>query len=339
MIRNVKRKYEKYLLRLGNVVSVGIGWKTTAGVKSRTESIVVGVTKKLPVSKLRRSDIVPAKLDDVVTDVVEVGIISIPPPVAITEVDRTRKVRPLRGGFSIGNIKVTAGTLGCTVWKNDQRFILSNAHVLTPDPMKEELIPSEILQPGPYDGGTLENDLVGHVTEAEVIKPIGIPECPITTGIVRTLNRLYETFRRKTRFVALLEEVVNKIDAAIALPTEPASMDVEGIGVPTRLYDSTLMGKPVIKSGRTTGITNGIISAVDVIADVNYGGLKFARLEEQIMIESTETFSSGGDSGSVIFEAGGSRKLCGLLFAGNEDGTITYANDIYNVFDRFKVHL
>jgi len=335
MIRNVKRKYEKYLLRLGNVVSVGIGWKTTAGVKTRAESIVVGVTRKLPVSELRQSDVVPLKLDGVMTDVVEVGIISIPTAIA----DRKERVRPLKGGYSIGNVKITAGTLGCMVLRDDQRFILSNAHVLTPDPMKEELVPSEILQPGPYDGGTLEKDLVGHVTEAEVIRPIGIPECPITTGIVGTLNRLYETFGRKTRFVALLEEVVNKIDAAIALATEPIIPDVEGIGPPSRLYDGALMGKPVIKSGRTTGITNGIISAVDVIADVNYGGIKFARLEEQIMIESTEVFSQGGDSGSVIFEAGGSRKLCGLLFAGNEDGTMTYANDIYNVFDRFKIHL
>lgn len=74
-ILQVKRVYEHDLMTLANVVGIGVGFKSIKGQETDTLSVVVNVTQKVPLAKLAPKDVVPAELEDVLTDVQEVGTI------------------------------------------------------------------------------------------------------------------------------------------------------------------------------------------------------------------------------------------------------------------------
>jgi hypothetical protein len=96
----------------------------------------------------------------------------------------------------------------------------------------------------------------------------------------------------------------------------------------------------VTKSGRTTGVTTGRITAIRVDGvTVNYGTLQNPVIGTfdncvQIMGTTGRPFSDRGDSGSVILDASSGRPVA-LLFAGN--GTSTTACDLTAVCTRFNV--
>ncbi|MFX0184525.1 MAG: hypothetical protein ACFE95_15700 [Candidatus Hodarchaeota archaeon] len=350
-LQKVKEKFVKQLLPLKNVASVGIGRKEVQGRETEELAIIVGVTQKLPPILIEKPDLVPQVLDQFKTDVIRVGEISVLPPMAIIS-DRIKRIRPAKGGYSIGNIEITAGTFGCVVYRNSQPFILSNAHVLTTDPTKSISSSKQIVQPGIYDGGKFPEDHIGNLEDYIVINPsVDISTCPVSQGTVGFLNLISQVFRRQSRFQALAySQEVNLIDAAIAKPltSDQIIPEVEDVGVPTGVFNGdSLLGQTVMKSGRTTGITHGKVKQVDVDVSVGYGGSpgmpsKIAQFTDQILIESIAeegAFSQGGDSGSIVFVDDGSKKVCGLLFAGNEEGTFTYANRIQNVLQLLNVQL
>jgi hypothetical protein len=70
---DVKRRHERELLRKGNVVAVGIGLCSRGGVQTKEVCIVVSVKNKVPLSKLKPQDVVPAQIENVPVDVVETG--------------------------------------------------------------------------------------------------------------------------------------------------------------------------------------------------------------------------------------------------------------------------
>lgn len=63
----VRKKHENQLMRLPNVVGVGIG------EKDDTQVIQVFVTAKVPLSALRSHEVIPERLDSYATDVLEIG--------------------------------------------------------------------------------------------------------------------------------------------------------------------------------------------------------------------------------------------------------------------------
>ncbi len=69
-IEGLKRKYEDQLMRLPNVTGVGIGEKEGKKV------IKVFVTHKVPESSLQPDEVVPRSLEEVETDVEEIGIVT-----------------------------------------------------------------------------------------------------------------------------------------------------------------------------------------------------------------------------------------------------------------------
>lgn len=71
--QKIKAKYEQELLKLANVVGVGVGYKVVGGQPTNTISIVANVTAKKPLGQLAWQDIVPVELDGMLTDVQEVG--------------------------------------------------------------------------------------------------------------------------------------------------------------------------------------------------------------------------------------------------------------------------
>ncbi|HEX2887347.1 hypothetical protein [Vineibacter terrae] len=83
----------------------------------------------------------------------------------------------------------------------------------------------------------------------------------------------------------------------------------------------------VIKSGRTTGVTQGFVSAVAVNGvNVNYGTQTapvIATFNGTIqVVGSGGRFSAPGDSGSVVLEHESGRPIA-LLFAGSASYTTT----------------
>jgi hypothetical protein len=98
------------------------------------------------------------------------------------------------------------------------------------------------------------------------------------------------------------------------------------------------VGLAVAKSGRTTQLTSGHITAIGVTVNVNYSGGRVASFQDQIAISSTAgNFSEGGDSGSAIFKNDTTRQPVGLLFAGG--GSTTFANRMDRVLSGLDIML
>ncbi|MDI6859764.1 MAG: hypothetical protein QMC85_04645 [Methanocellales archaeon] len=247
--------------------------------------------------------------------------------------DRTSRLRPMPMGCSIGNVKITAGTSGCLVRRGDEVFILSNAHVFTPDPM-EETETRDIVQPGPYDGGSLPDDKIGDLTDYIAIKPEEEElSCLLARSIARFLNSVSRLLRRKSRFkVITLGKEKNKVDCAIATPLSPdiVKREILGIGVPRGTAEGKL-GMNIKKSGRTTGLTTGKIRLLNATVRVQYGS-KTAIFEDQLV---AEIMSKGGDSGSAVLDE--DNRICGLLFAGSD--TMSIINKISHVEKLLRVEV
>lgn len=259
-IQEVRENSEKSILGLANVVGIGIGYKEVRGEASTETCISVYVQKKIAVKDLESCDQVPKALDDVKTDVVEVGLIE-------TQAF-TSRVRPAKPGYSIGHYRVTAGTFGCLVRKacNPRRiFMLSNNHVIANSNAAN--IGDLILQPGPADGGSLPEDAIARLS-------------------------------RFIRIRFNDSEAYNLVDAAIAKPIGRRSViaSIMGIGIPKGTVEATL-GMAVIKSGRTTETTVGKVTGVDATVAVNFSRPGVAYFRNQIM---TTNMSQGGDSGSLL---------------------------------------
>jgi hypothetical protein len=224
--------------------------------------------------------------------------------------DTSARVRPARPGTSAGHYAITAGTLGAfvRVEGSDQPRILSNNHVLADE--NRGSAGDEILQPGVIDGGETGTDRIG------------------------TLER----------FVALDPNGVNHVDAALAILDVQIEFDptLEAISTSSRLADVEEV-KQVIKRGRTTQLTRGAITAIEVdnvVVRFSTGPMRF---DGQIEIASPDAggFSRGGDSGSLIIDEPTGDGV-GLLFAGSDQGGphgsgVTYANPLAVVFERLAV--
>jgi hypothetical protein len=283
----------RQLLSLTNVVGIGYGLKEITGQMTDQEAIVVMVSKKVPVSKLAKHHVVPKLIDGIVSDVIEIGHVTSRKVQAnshTAEIDKSRESRwrPAPGGVSIGHYRITAGTLCAVVYdkSSGKRLILSNNHVLANSTNGKDhraRIGDAILQPGPIDGGTVEQDTIG---------------------------KLY-------RFIPLNDKHSNLVDAAVAKPLNPNLVVPYILGIGT-VKGTVLpeLGMEVQKSGRTTGSTHGTIRAIHVIVNVDYDG-RILKFKDQIL---TNSFDQPGDSGSLVLD--GQNRAVGLLFAGSDEFTV-----------------
>jgi hypothetical protein len=324
-VREVLKANSRQLLNNPYVVATGVGFKTTGGKKTPDLSIICSVTEKWPPSKLTKKQIIASSFDGIPTDIIQTGI--------IRALARTDKVRPAPGGVSIGHVNITAGTLGCLVRKGNELFILSNNHVLANS--NDAQTGDHIIQPGGYDGGSYPADHIADLYQFIPINFFNTPsDCSIGSGITALLNWLAKAVSSGTRFKTVTSKAIdNLVDAAIAKPVSAGvvSNDILEIGTIQGTVSGEL-GMPVKKSGRTTGLTTGVISQVDVTANVSYGDNKTALFTDQLMAGA---MSQGGDSGSAVLTA--DNKLTGLLFAGSDSTTII--NRIENVFTALGISI
>ena len=142
-----------------------------------------------------------------------------------------------------------------------------------------------------------------------------------------------------TQFIEISFSSNNLVDAAIAeiragqVDTSGAQLDIGSVS--NQPLDASA-GMIVQKDGRTSGHTTGQVVETDVTVNIAYpkkcgaGGGQGAIMTDQFRI-APGSFSTGGDSGSMIFESGNNPRAVGLLFAGSSTSTI--ANRIQNVLN------
>jgi hypothetical protein len=225
-----------------------------------------------------------------------------------------KRRRPLVIGCSIGHFKITAGTLGCFVRDRStgEILILSNNHVLANE--NNAVVGDLIIQPGDLDGGTKSADAIGKLRS----------------------------------FIKLKKTGKNFVDCAVASIKSGIKSNRQKLGTFGNLaglgLEVVVDGTDVRKVGRTTGETKGRVTAFEldnVVVEYDLGNLRF---DDQIEIEGAgaNSFSDGGDSGSLIFDR--DRGAVALLFAGGDQGGsndmgLTYGNPIRSVLDALKVDL
>lgn len=329
-MERLDRKSKEYLQTFPNVVGVGHGYKVVKGRQTEQEAIVVLVRIKLSLQKLADDEIIPQTVNNMVTDVVEIGT---PRAYALDKSEkeskgslakseaeileeighlqqRTEKVRPAPPGVSIGHYLITAGTFGTQVYDNStaQPLILSNNHVLanaTNGNDQRASVGDRIYQPGPYDFAHTD---------------LGFADRPYIIACLK-------------RYVALVDyPSINLVDCAVGEPLENTMIvpDILDIGLVQGMIAPSL-NLPVKKSGRTTGVTFGQITVVDALVDVQYDPSRILRFDHQII---TTNMSSPGDSGSLLLD--NNNLAVGLLFAGSS--VVTIHNPIQSVLDLLDVN-
>lgn len=226
------------------------------------------------------------------------------------------RLRPSPGGISVGHFRVTAGTQGCLVRgrnapRSSRLMVLSNNHVLAD--VNAGALGDAILQPGAFDGGHAPADQIAVLERFVPINFAGgnnIVDC--ATGWAWP-----DRVRRELMYVS--GGVIRYFTIG---------------GVPV----AALPGMNVGKSGRTTQLTSGRITAIGVTVNVNYGGGRVGHFVNQMSVRSASgDFSAGGDSGSLIWTWDARRAPVGLLFAGG--GGTTFANRIGDVLNALDVNI
>jgi hypothetical protein len=332
-----------------NMVGVALGTKISNEQDTGEPCITALVSAKMDKSMLSKSDLLPNKIKDTPTDVVEIGeifagdfepvTVSHGPGVHVLErqepmgwevapSDRDheatagaissaavsnslrRRIRPAQGGFSIGHYRITAGTLGTCCYD------------LTPFPG----IPSRFYV-------LSNNHVLANANDARIGDPILQPG-PYDGG-----NPSTDVIARLTRYVPIkfhtsTSKPLNYVDAAIAEGNfQDLSRDIYWSGVPRDLYVAPHVNDIVQKCGRTTGFTTGRVTNINATVDVNYGGGRVARFRNQIV---TTNMSAPGDSGSLVMDR--DEQAVGLLFAGSSTRTIVNNILLVQLLLKIRVH-
>lgn len=220
-------------------------------------------------------------------------------------------VRPLEPGAQL-NIEGAGfvGTAGAIVKDSRGYYVLSNSHVLA--------------DVGRTPPGT------------RIAQPLAGATATATIGVL-------------DRFVPISPTLPNLVDCALARIDRASAV----LGFHAGIVPNTLsgvrpivagdLGGAVVKAGRTTGVTRGRITAVEVDGlRVDMGPAGVMTFNDQVEASggTGPDFSAAGDSGSLIVTPGG--EVLALLFAGGRDGTgedLTFGNYASNVFERLGVEL
>ena len=159
-------------------------------------------------------------------------------------------------------------------------LIISASHVVSSNPVGLNGY-DLVIQPGPADGGTI-NDKIGTTIYYDILRDYIYGDI----GIVK-LNTKYKNF-------------------------------VYGVGA-VKNFVNPIISTKVVKVGRTTGMTTGVIYATNVDAKVYYPELsKDIFIRNQFVVYGNR-FSDAGDSGSAVIY---SDKYAGIVIAGDINHTL-----------------
>lgn len=294
-LKKFVRREASHFLRQPNVTSVGVGYKRKDGKDTRQLSIVFTVGNKVRPESLETIGAVPLP-ESVMIDGIKVPTDVIQRDYETSNrkirpqslADRKKVVDPVVPGVSIGHVRTSAGTAGAVVYDaSNGAPYILSNWHVLHTPLGE--IGDDIVQPGPHDDNRVSRNIVGKLARSH----LGVAgDCAITTIEHRQLSPLFY-----------------ELGTALTKIAEPQLDDL------------------VIKSGRTTGVTRGIVQRLHVVARINYdeaGDQEIGCIEiGPDRNHPTSEISMGGDSGSAWMEVKNNKPtgvMLGLHFAGETQG-------------------
>lgn len=298
-MRDFVRSRGPEFLKDKNISSVGVGYKSKSGKVTKTIAIQFTVARKALPEQLEALGTAP------IPSSFEIGGVTVPTDVVQRQFDieyrmvtelagNVRKSRqdPVVPGISIANHRETAGTFGCIVYDNKN----GTPYVLSNWHVlhgPNGAIGDRIAQPGPHDDNRVEQNVMGRLVRSHLGHAGDCAICSIE-------GRGFKT-------------------------------DVLDLGVTVSALGEPDLGDKIIKSGRTTAVTHGVVTRVHTIVKLDYGGAVGEREVGGFEIgpdparpADNDEISMGGDSGSAwLFKApNGKAKaiMAGLHFAGEGSG-------------------
>ncbi|MFI9584339.1 DNA/RNA non-specific endonuclease [Streptomyces sp. NPDC052236] len=296
----IRTKGQKYLTD-ANVTSIGIGYGKKGGKPTKEITLQFTVDTKAKPEALAALKTTPIP-ETITVDGVEVPTAVIqrsykPQFLVVSEVEspvRKRRLSPILPGASVGHVKASAGTIGCIVFdKNDGTPYILSNWHVLHGARGE--LGENIVQPGRHDDNRVAQNRLGTLKRSH----LGIAgDCAVATIEDRHFSG------------------------------EILELDV----VPEELGEPEL-GDKVIKSGRTTGVTHGVVRRIETLARLDYGGTVGVQTIGCFEIEldpanrpDNGEISQGGDSGAVwMFKTANGRPgkvLAGLHFAGEGETSL-----------------
>ena len=223
-----------------------------------------------------------------------------------------------------------SGTLGALIQDNSGRqYLLSNNHVLARS--DHATVGDPIVQPGLIDNNcTPSGDGPGTVPVAALTSwlPLKSAQTNADAAIAQVGSRTVDANG------AILELGARQGDGTLA-SAPPGISSSAGKG------ETAALQMKVAKSGRTTGLTCGSISAVSLDVSVDYyrdcaeTRPYLTKLFTNQVAMSGDRFSDAGDSGALVVDAANAEPV-GLFFAGGTDaagvghGVANPAPDVLN---------
>lgn len=272
-----------------NLIGVSVGEKLVHGRRTRIRAIVVFVKAKAGLTRVPPAFQIPASINGYLTDLVVLA----EPVATIGSVfskphRKAQHIVPAGVCIGVPGTQV-CGTLGCFVNRETKLFLLTAQHVLA-------AIPS-----APRKG-----DQVHH--PAPSVKVAGR-----VIGTVVEFGGIDRSTLTVTSDWGLAEVEPSKVT--------PELMAMGKIGEGFRPLEHKLQ---VRKSGRSTGVTEGIVSHFCLTTKVWYGP-KSAQTEYLVkgawMVWTGRfkgAFAKGGDSGALVVEQSESRRPVAFLIAGSK---------------------
>jgi hypothetical protein len=221
-------------------------------------------------------------------------------------------------------ITCCGGTLGSLVTRGGVQYILSDNHILARS--NGATVGDAIIQPGLIDTATCTT--AGTTTVANLSQFSNLQATP-----------------SQNVDAAIAQVIAGKVDPTGNIIYLGATTDANGVPVPGAPQagtgipaSSVVVGRPVAKSGRSTGLTCSTIEATNISTSVDYTvncdgtGTKFtAKYSNQIGVIGGD-FSGEGDSGSLIVTQDTASPLA-LLYAGSDTDTV--GNPVADVLNFF----
>jgi hypothetical protein len=208
-----------------------------------------------------------------------------------------------------------SGTLGALIQDaTGRQFLLSNNHVLARS--DHAAVGDAIVQPGLIDNNCTPNgDGPGTVPVGVLTAwlPLRAPTTNVDTAIAQVASRTVDPSG------SILELGVRQPDGTLAA-APPGVSSTGGRG------ESATLQLRVAKSGRTTGMTCGSVTALDVDISVDYyrdcaeTRPYLTKLFTSQIAVSGDRFSDAGDSGALIVDTTNAEPV-GLFFAGGTDSS------------------
>jgi endonuclease G, mitochondrial len=315
-LKNFVRKESAHFLQQENITSIGIGYKIKGGKPTKELSIQFTVSRKVAPEGIESIGSVEIPKSFTIngvefpTDVIQRSYDLSAREVKLEAVPKRKiAINPVIPGVSIGHPKISAGTAGCVVYDASNGAPFILSNWHVLQGANGE-IGDSIVQPGSHDDNRVDRNVVGKLVRSH----LGVAgDCAIASIDNRKLT----------------PEIFD------------LNVSVSQIGEPE-------LGDRIVKSGRTTDVTFGIVQRIHVTTRIDYdeaGSKEIGCFEigpDPEHPAPNGEISMGGDSGSAwLFVDGNDTTdmMLGLHFAGEVGDEPEHALACYaaSVFEKLNI--